>query len=512
MTPQNELELHGNFLTHPFAELAAEIAQARLTGSLRISSGEKKFIVYFNSGNVRFAVSNVRSSRLFDILLRQKRLTSDDLKQIPNFTNDLELANFLETNGFLTAESRAKLFVEQINGILIDAMSVQNGDWIFSHLTRLRDGLSFDIDSEALLTDYARCLTVGTILSRFRSLDESFTVCEHPAANFGLNKSEINVLSKFATEPITIQAMIELTGLPESETIRALYALWLGGLLVRSDWNPAFSHMKVAAILDAKLELKQEAKIHVSKRAETPAEVKAEAAPEPVQEDVLTLEEYLERVEKAETLYDVLGVPHTADLGDIRKAYFSVAKAFHPDHFHKDGGNLLKRVQNAFTELTHAHETLKIETTRETYDFKIRKEIADRDKAKAAGTYDEHSNHLQQAAENFERGYNLLMNSEPAASLPFFARAVHFDPKTARYHAYYGRALSEDGNNHHKAESEMQAAARLDPDNPAFRVMLAEFFIQMKLMKRAEGELVRLLASFPNNREARELYESLKSQ
>ena len=36
MTPQNELEIHGNFLANPFAELLAEIMHAGLDGSLRI--------------------------------------------------------------------------------------------------------------------------------------------------------------------------------------------------------------------------------------------------------------------------------------------------------------------------------------------------------------------------------------------------------------------------------------------------------------------------------------------
>jgi predicted Zn-dependent protease len=58
----------------------------------------------------------------------------------------------------------------------------------------------------------------------------------------------------------------------------------------------------------------------------------------------------------------------------------------------------------------------------------------------------------------------------------------------------------------------MQTALRLDPDNPTFRLMLAEFFIKHNLVKRAEGELTRLLAKFPSNREAQNLLQSLKAK
>ncbi|MGB2913421.1 MAG: tetratricopeptide repeat protein, partial [Pyrinomonadaceae bacterium] len=87
---------------------------------------------------------------------------------------------------------------------------------------------------------------------------------------------------------------------------------------------------------------------------------------------------------------------------------------------------------------------------------------------------------------------------------------VHYAPKNARYHAYYGKALSADGSQRHKAESEMQAALKLDPNNPTFRILLAEFYIQFNLLKRAEGELTRLLAVFPSNREAQDLLASLQ--
>ena len=87
---------------------------------------------------------------------------------------------------------------------------------------------------------------------------------------------------------------------------------------------------------------------------------------------------------------------------------------------------------------------------------------------------------------------------------------VHFNPKNARYHAYYGKALSADEKQKHKAESELQAALKIDPNNPTFRILLAEFFIQFNLLKRAEGELKRLLDLFPSNREARDLLDSLQ--
>ena len=210
------------------------------------------------------------------------------------------------------------------------------------------------------------------------------------------------------------------------------------------------------------------------------------------------------------THYDILGVDIKAEADELKRAYFYLAKNFHPDRYHSEGGDKLKRIQSAFTELAQAHETLKNAESREVYDYRMRKEIADREKRAAAGNVGEQNLKIEQAAEHFERGFNLLMENQVEAALPFLARAVHFNAQNARYHAYYGKALSSDKNQRHKAESELQAALKLDANNATFRLLLAEFFIQHNLLKRAEGELTRLLAVFPSNREARDMLESLK--
>jgi predicted Zn-dependent protease len=101
------------------------------------------------------------------------------------------------------------------------------------------------------------------------------------------------------------------------------------------------------------------------------------------------------------------------------------------------------------------------------------------------------------------------MEQEYEEALPLLARAVHLAPANARYHAFYGKLLAADEKSTHKAESEMQTAVKLDPNNSVFRIMLAEFYIEVKLYRRAEGELQRLLVMFPNNKEAQDLLDSL---
>jgi predicted Zn-dependent protease len=120
--------------------------------------------------------------------------------------------------------------------------------------------------------------------------------------------------------------------------------------------------------------------------------------------------------------------------------------------------------------------------------------------------------HAERAGQEFEHGRGLLADGDHDDALPFLARAVHLAPNMASYHAFYGKALSFTENGRHKAEGEMQAAVKLEPNNPVYRMMLAEFFYNVKLMKRAEGELNRLLAIAPDHKEARALLDRLQQK
>ena len=507
MAPQNDLEIKGTFYAHPFAELLAEIAQAELTGSLRASRDERKCVLYFKSGRVVFAVSNARESRLFAMLLKRKRLTENDLKKIPNFANDLELSAQLRDTGVITNGDHSRLFSEQIEALLVDLLAWDSGEWSFDTLARIRDGLAFDVAIGPLLIEFGRCMPVEKMLGRFRSFDETFTRSAVPEIGFSLRPEEAFVLSRADTGDLSASSMVSVAAMNEEAALHAIYTLWLGGLLLRREWQPAFSPAAVAAIRSARLELKQEAV-----RAGFEPSAETEPVKEPVKEPVaeITLDEYLERVEKSQTHYDILGTDVKAETAELKRAYFSLAKMFHPDRFHAEGGMTLKRIQNAFTQLAQAHETLKSQGSREIYDYRMRKELAERERREAAGTAGDYSFKVDQARENFDTGFRLLMDKEYERSAAFLSRAVHFDPKNARYRAYYGKSLSFDPKQRHKAESEMQAALKIDPNNATFRLLLAEFFIQNNLKKRAEGELNRLLAIAPNNGEARDLLATLQ--
>lgn len=512
MTPQNDLDLKGNFQTHPFAELLTEIAAAKLAGSLRIERGDQKNIVYFDQGTVVYAVSNARKFRLSEILVSEKPAVKDFLAKTRNFPNDLEFANALKDKAVLTDDEIRTAFVQQIETILREILSWPDGNWTFSPLSRLKSGIHSKPNVPALLANYARSFSDNAISFRFKSMREMFALASQPPDNIILEPHEAFVLSRLSATPITISDIVALGGMPDQAVLKILYTLWLAGAATRKEWNPAFSEFRVAKIQGASLKLTRAAPKIEKPMPDVPTPPPIiETEPEPEIENI-TLDAYLERIEKAETHYEILGIGIDAKLAEIRATYFSLAKLFHPDRFHRGEAALLRRVENAFSKLAQAHEALRDPASRTAYDNKIRREAAEkkgRPETPLQVNVQGNQLHAERAGQEFDHGRTLLSDGDHEEALPFLARAVHLAPDVARYHAFYGKALSFAENGRHKAEGEMQAAIRLEPNNAAYRMMMAEFFLDVKLVKRAEGELNRILAIDPDHKEARSLLDSL---
>ncbi len=515
MTPHNNFDLRGDFRSHPFAELLVEIVQAKLNGSLRLSRQKEKAIVYFRDGLVVYAVSNSRDLRLFSILLSRHKLDEKTLARVTEFANDIELAASLEEKKIFSKEQIDDFVAVQIESIIVDALTWPSGDWIFSPLTRLREDLICKTDVYRTLVEYARCLPIETVYQRFRSVQEAFFREKNPLTAAVLQPHETYVLDLFKRDQLTIEQLRPNCSLAESAMLQTLYVLWLGGLLVRRDWNAAFSATKIGEIRTAKVSLVKQAVPAARPEIKT-SEPDAETAADPstqLPEVNISVEDYLARVENAETLYDVLGIADDAGPAEIKHSYFAMARLFHPDRFHREDAVSLRRIQLAFTEIAHAYETLKTDEGRNNYDFKMRKELEIRGKRKAAGKTNAltpEDRQTETGLESFEKGLEAIGEEEYASAAGHLSRAVHYSPQNALYHAFFGQALSYLEKQHHRAETELLTAVKLDPANPKIRMMLVEFFVEMKMAKRAEGELKRFLELVPGNKEATKMLADIQ--
>jgi len=504
---ENNLEQVGTLAEFSLAELLLEAVQARLSGAFRLAKERQKIAVYLSDGEILHAASNIKHFHLPEAVVRWRVFSAEDLQYFQSAASEYEWSAKMVAAGKLNPSTLQALQARQTTEILQTALSWTNGEWSFSPLVRLREEIRAAVNLETLAIETARKFSAEYIAQRFKREDESFIINNNESAEtFDLLPEEAFVLSRF-DGALRLDELQSIGSLPDDALLRAVYVLWLGGLLKRFNNARAFSDAKLKQIAAVKIaptetksaETKTESKI-VPETQSPKIEVQKPLVELPIENPQAEIEDYLSRVETAEDYYQILAIGRTADAAEIKRSYLDAAKRFHPDKFRQS--DFHARLQNAFTNVAQAHETLKDPKTREVYDYKLKKtEIANPlDSLTGAET----------AEQLFERGMDVFRGGKFTDALTLFARAVQLAPDVAEYHARYAQALGSHPKLRLQAESEFTTALRLEPNNTEFRLLLAEFYRDHNLMKRAEAEASRVLIADPNNQRARRLLDSLR--
>jgi len=496
--------MEGQLSEHPLAELIREITSAGFTGALRLSRERAKVIVYFAEGQLIFAGSNLRVHRLREVLkasgFRDARLESTST------SSDEELADALIKNGSLTSKSLQSIRNRQACDALRVALLWTDGHWQFDQRVRLAGKTRVQVDIGRLLLECARHLPFPFVKSRFDNTNGTYSAVSADNS-IDLFPSEGFMLSRAnAAAKATPLAELTANGIPEEDSLRSIYALSLSGLLQRSDWPLAFGTLIPRSP-------------RKSRAVGTPSSVATAGESGEVVDDAADADALFARLKNAGDHYEVLDVPRAASVDEVKKAYRTLGRRFHPDRFHQSGPELLSRIESAFARIAQAYETLSDPAQRTDYDkrrmSKARVSVAekpeaarDRNGAKQTAAQSQES----RAENSFRHGMDALQRNQHDEAIRFLAEAAMLDPRQARYRAHYGHALIRRSNTRRIAETELQAAVALEPDNSSFRVMLAELYQSLGLRRRAEGEAARALAADPKNEAARAMLANLQSK
>lgn len=531
--------MEGRLRDHPLAELIHEISDARLSGALRLAFERVKAVVYFEVGRVVSAASNLRALRLTEIMIKAGVVNAQTLFSVAGEgASDDDAATALVGAGMLDASALRRARERQATEVLRDAFRRQEGEWNFDPRARLAAERHASVNVQPLLVEGARELAAETVARRMANDNETLAPAPDAlekleASALRLSPAEGFVMSR-VYEPTNLRYVLAVSGLPEDETRRAVYALALGGLVERERWPralPAFvphqTTTRTVAPTPAAAETPQPTE------SETEPEVQEAAAQAHAEEDLHELIKELLELGQGETHYAVLGVTRSSTPADIKRVYYSLARRLHPDRLRRVAdADTQQRIDAAFAKIAHAYDVLKDSKLRASYDLKIEKRRAatkegeatradsqtnadtprteaQRADTQASGAQAEQSK-KEEAEQKFRQGLAAYDRKDFAAARLLFGEAARLDPTQARHRAHLGRALARDKATRRQAEAELLAAVSLDALNASFRVMLAELYRDVGLRRKAESQLERALALEPTNAEARALSAELR--
>jgi curved DNA-binding protein CbpA len=501
--------MNGQLREQPLAELIREISAKSIGGRLQLQHERLRAVIYFDKGDLLYAASNLRQLRLREYLLKAG-INEAALARYDERQPDLELAGVLTRDHVLSPATAEQIQTRQASDVLRLALSWTEGLWEFDQKARLSETLNFKLDARPLLLEAGRRTPPKFVASRFRVPSELISPGAALTGSEDLLPTEVFLLSRL-DRPTPLNEVIAVSGLSENETLVLVYSLSLTGLLQREHWKNALG----------------------SRMAVTEPEPEKPTAPEPAleeqsAEEEVDVESFLARINNAQTHYEVLDVSNEASPAHMKTKYYDLARRYHPDRFRKEDASLVARMESAFARITQAYDTLRDDGLRASYDAKLRarqkaQQLADAAPKPAAtpvtptsakpetSVKDAAASLAERAEKQFKEGFAALELGERKAALGLFASAATAVPNEARYRAFYGQLLAEQEHTRRAAETELQAAVKLDPKNGEYRVILAALYRDLGLMLRARGEAERALEADPNNRRARDLLRALKS-
>jgi curved DNA-binding protein CbpA len=486
---KSDRQTEGQLSERPLAELIREVIDAGLSGAIRLSNGPAKVVIYFDKGNLLFATSNVRAHRLREVFKRHS-IAAAQVDESPSRLSDEELAASLLEKGAITTEVLQQVRSTQVADVLRLALLWTAGEWSFDRRVRVAGDVRAAIDVNRLLLESARQLPLQFIKERVGAAATNYSLGQ--VNEVPLSPMEANTLSRIRDGK---DGNLAMKGLREPDLMRSVYALCVAGVLYSDDQQTVLS--------DARKVRPQTKDVKAAAPAVAPKDPEAE------------VNALFDRLNSATTHYEVLDVGTLAELTEIKKAYHELARRFHPDRFHQS--DLRANLESAFARIGRAYETLSDEKRRRDYDKSQaaksqNKTTAPPIKETAAAPASPKQPESNRAETSFKAGTDALQRGQHEDAIRYLAEAATLEPRVAKYRAYYGTALMRNPSLRRAAETELQAALKLEPNNASFHLMLAELYQRVGLRKRAEHEALRALSADPNNKPARELLSSLTSK
>jgi len=189
--------------------------------------------------------------------------------------------------------------------------------------------------------------------------------------------------------------------------------------------------------------------------------------------------------------YEILNISENATGDEIKKSFLSLTRQYHPDrHISTNSDDLNKKLNTIFASITEAYSTLSHPGKRQEYD-RSRQTMAEKNAL-------QNLSKEQRAEMFFADGQEKLLQNELEEAKTLFLQAIHFDESNPVYHYGLARVYTS-MKKHAEAARTLGTAVKLKPEDAHYHTALGYAFIEIGLLKRAQGCFQRSLKILPDN-------------
>jgi tetratricopeptide (TPR) repeat protein len=510
--------LTGRFSETPLPILLRALQHGRKTGILTVTRNDQTRLIYFKLGDMVFASSHYEDDRLGVMLLKEGKITYAQYETTSRVLKETKKRHgtILVEHGFLTPKELFQAVTAQVKGIILSLFTWLEGEYHFDEQKLPADEVSpLRMSSGELMYEGIRRITDFAHLCRLLpSFDTVLRMSTDPRDLFQsvvVTQPERRLLLLIDGDR-TIHDLLVAAILPIIDVLQLLYFLLAIGI-VRI--NPTGEAEEYAGDSQRRLQLELEAflaeaiKLKKSEEEEDGrvelfeivGEKAVDTSPSAITQAYETLGE--------KDHYEVLGLARGASQTEIKKAYFRLAKAYHPDRHYESGMEAVHpMLEMLFDRLTKAYNVLSQEPSQRGFD----KTEALRKPSPTQALPAETEERAQQAAEQCKRGEAALLAGNLKEAITCLEWAVKQDDTKARYHALLGQALAHVPNRREDAKGELRLAIELDPYNADYHIVLGLLYVQLQAIGMALVQFEEALRWDPSNVKAKEQVEEIRNR
>jgi tetratricopeptide (TPR) repeat protein len=418
-------------------------------GQLVIKYGGIQKFLYFNKGELIFAKTNKPGERLGEILFKLGKISEEVFSKIDQFIEPRQnLGKVLLKKGLISERNLSDGLLYQFREITLSLFSVFNAEFIFQDKKGFSDeDLNLKITTPFLIEDGIRVMNFHPSIKSF--LKDKVIV---PAGKNFLNhmtEEERQLLIKFKASQ-TPAEMATVLNIDTDFYWKSLYLAYCLNLL----------------------SFQGEEAIREERKGKEP----------PVAETSGSLDDVIEMKEKlpAMNFYQILNVQKGASDDEVKKAYFHLARKFHPDRFERSLWTEHRQaIDEVFDQITKAYRTLSKPEDRTAYDQKIA----------AGGTKEEEKDVGKKAEIRFRQAKTLFNQGRFEEAVIFLEECIKYNKNKANYYLLAAMCEAKIPSFYKKAEQDFLKTQELEPWN-------AEAFVGLGILYKQEGLITKATRQF----------------
>lgn len=202
-------------------------------------------------------------------------------------------------------------------------------------------------------------------------------------------------------------------------------------------------------------------------------------------ENMKILVEFYKKIE-GKNHFEVLGISPGAKEADVKRAYYNLAKLYHPDLYENASDKKIVSIaNNVFCLISSAYEVLSYDKSRREYEEQLRRGVIEGDSTSAS--------RILLAEMEFKKGQGYLRVNNFKDAVKSFQTAVNMNPEEGEFYAYLGWAMynmrDKTPEDAARAREYVSRAISMNP-----RIAKAYYFIGF--IYRVEGNIDAALREF----------------